>query len=125
MKDQEPALVFVPDLFFQSKIVATANATGSSIQLIASPEALIEECRRQSESLVILDLAAPEVDMVGLIRAIKNERGNARLNFVGFYSHVDKELERRAREAGCDLVLPKSVFSKRLPEILTGFLSIG
>ncbi len=125
MKDQAPVLVFVPDLFFQAKIVATAKATGGLIRLISSPEALIEESRSQHESVVILDLAATGTDPIGLILVIKKDCGTASPRIVGFYSHVNKELERRAREAGCDLVLSKSTFSRRLPEILTGAVSIG
>ncbi len=126
MKNQEPALVFVSDLFFQAKIAATARAVSGPIRLIPSAEALLEECLGQPGSLVIVDLAAAGVDPISLIRTIKKERGNTGPpRIVGFHSHVNKELERNAREAGCDLVLSKSVFTKRLPEILTGAFSIG
>jgi len=125
MKNQDPVLVFVPDLFFQAKIVATAEATGASVRLISSAETLIEECRTRRNSLVILDLSATDVDPISVIKSFKRVDRMGTPRFIGFFSHVDKELERRAREAGCDLVLPKSIFSKRLPEILTGALSIG
>jgi len=41
---------------------------------------------------------------------------------VGFFSHVQTELQRRAEEAGFDHVLTRSAFTKRLPEILSGEL---
>lgn len=125
MKNKEPVVVFVPDLFFQAKILATAKATGISVHLIGSAEEVAQECRRQPGSVVILDLAPASVDPIDLIKRIKKDSGTEAPSIVGFYSHVDKALERRAREAGCDFVLPRSVFSKRLPEILTGALSIG
>lgn len=37
---------------------------------------------------------------------------------VGFGPHVDSRLHRRAVEAGFDEVLPRSVFFRRLPELL-------
>jgi len=124
-QDQQPALVFVPDLFFQAKILATAKATGRLIRVVPSPEALIEECRTPGAGIVILDLASPGVDPVGIIQAIKTSNRTGAPRIVGFYSHINKEIERRAREAGCDLLLTKSTFSKRLPEILAGATSIG
>jgi CheY-like chemotaxis protein len=126
MKNQEPVLVLVPDLFFQAKIVATAKATGAAIQVFTSAAELIEASRTQPNSIVIVDLSpAGETDPIALIEAMRQDGGTGTLRFVGFYSHVNKDLERRARAAGCDFVLPKSVFSRQLPELLTGSLSIG
>ncbi|MBV9211197.1 MAG: hypothetical protein JOZ52_11235, partial [Acidobacteria bacterium] len=39
---------------------------------------------------------------------------------VGFFSHVQTELQRRGAQAGYDRILPRSAFSKNLPQILTG-----
>jgi len=125
MQTQAAVLVLVPDLFFRAKIAATAEATGASVRVIASGQELVQECRAQPGAIVVLDLKASGIDPIGLIRSFKQAADTSGPRFVGFYSHVDKELERRAREAGCDLVLPKSIFSKRLPEILTGALPIG
>ena len=37
---------------------------------------------------------------------------------VGFFSHVQTELQRQAQEAGYDRVLPRSVFTRDLADIL-------
>ncbi len=37
---------------------------------------------------------------------------------IGFGSHVDVAAHQRARELGYDLVLPRSQFFRRLPELL-------
>ncbi|RPJ61169.1 MAG: response regulator [Acidobacteria bacterium] len=124
-QDQQPTLVFVPDLFFQAKILATAKATGRLIRVVPSPEALIEECRTPGAGVVILDLAPAGIDPIRIIQAIKTSDRTGAPRVVGFYSHINKDIERRAREAGCDLMLSKSTFSKRLPEILAGAASIG
>jgi hypothetical protein len=42
---------------------------------------------------------------------------------VGYGSHVEAELLRAAREAGCDPVLPRSKFVKDLDRDLTGWLT--
>lgn len=124
MKNQDPVLVFVPDLFFQSKIAATARATGASIRAVSSAPELVEECRARPGSIVFLDLSSGE-EAIAVIESVKQDRKTGTSRVVGFYSHVDKDLERRARGAGCDLVLPKSAFSKNLPGLLTGTLTIG
>ena len=41
---------------------------------------------------------------------------------LGFFSHVQVELQRRAREAGYDAILPRSVFARDLANILAGEL---
>jgi hypothetical protein len=39
---------------------------------------------------------------------------------MGFFSHVETELQRAAIEAGYDQVIPRSVFSRDLAGILKG-----
>jgi len=81
---------------------------------------LFAASQQQPGSLIILDLGRSTGDPTSMIRALKAGSPKRAPLLVGFYSHVDKELERRAREAGCDLVLPKSAFTKRLADILVG-----
>lgn len=42
------------------------------------------------------------------------------LHVVGFGPHVDSGLYQRAVDAGFDEVMPRSVFFRRLPEMLEG-----
>jgi hypothetical protein len=37
---------------------------------------------------------------------------------IGFVSHVQIEVRKSAELAGCDVVLARSVFSAKLPEVL-------
>jgi hypothetical protein len=37
---------------------------------------------------------------------------------IGFLSHVQGDLQQKAHEAGCDMVLPRSAFSQNLPQLL-------
>ena len=41
---------------------------------------------------------------------------------IGFGPHVDSEIHRQARDLGYDLVLPRSQFFRRLPDLLDGRL---
>ena len=42
------------------------------------------------------------------------------IRLVGFFSHVETELQVAAEKAGFDQVLPRSAFTNRLPQILKG-----
>ena len=60
---------------------------------------------------VILDLHNPGLDLATLLPALKTQ-GDPYV--VGYGSHVDAATLAKAREAGCDLVLPRSKFVESL-----------
>jgi hypothetical protein len=43
---------------------------------------------------------------------------------LGFYSHVDAEVRRRAEEAGFDLVVPRSRMAREMPDLVAK-LAVG
>ena len=111
-------LVVVPDLFFATRIAATAQALG--VEIIASPAAeALEACRREPPDLVILDLHGSG-DPAGLARALKADPASGGVRIAGFYSHVDQERRRAAEAAGVDEVLARSAFTARLATLLAG-----
>jgi hypothetical protein len=95
--DAARVVAHVPDLLDRSKVAAAfpgARFAGTAAEL-AGVEA----------DLVLVDLARPGVlDVLPSVRARR----------VGFGSHVDDVLLDAARAAGCDEVLPRSVFFRRL-----------
>lgn len=114
-------LAAVDDLFFAAKIRATAEHFGVEVVFPRSLEALGEAARADAPALVIVDLHLRSYDPFAVARRFKADvalHGEAPL--VGFFSHVQVELQSRALAAGFDRVLPRSAFTKRLPEILRG-----
>lgn len=62
----------------------------------------------------------PTTVMVDLDRC--DDPGEFRIegsNVIGFGSHVDTATHQHARDLGYDLVLPRSQFFRRLPDLLT------
>ena len=106
-------LAVVPDLFFATKIAATARLVGVALELVPHQRAFAT-ATASNATLVLLDLHAP--DAVGLVRALK--QAQPALPVVGFYSHVETALRRDALAAGADAALPRSAFVARLPELL-------
>jgi CheY-like chemotaxis protein len=113
----ETLLVVVDDLFFLSKIQQTAKLLGVSVETV-TPGNLAERAEQAPVRGVILDLNHRSGSALDALRAIKADAKVGRTPVVGFLSHVQTDLAAAAREAGCDLVLARSIFSQKLPEVL-------
>lgn len=114
-------IAVVDDMLFVSKIRAVADAAGIQIAFPRSREVLLEKAREAKPQLILVDLHNQKVDAVALARDLKSDERLREVPLVGFFSHVETELKRNALEAGFDQVLPRSAFSRDLPNILTGF----
>jgi CheY-like chemotaxis protein len=113
----------VTDLFFSTRITATASQVG--VTVIACPPAdVVARCLEEPPDLVVLDLHAAG-DPLAIVRALKADAKTRAIEVLGFYSHVDGALRRAALEAGTDQVLPRSAFTTRLPELLAGRATRG
>ena len=110
-------LAVVTDLFFVSKISAAARQAGCPIEYFRDPEKL-KQAAASEPCLVIVDLNATDLDPVALIASLKATAETQQTQIIAYLSHVQHELKREAEKAGADLVLPRSVFSQNLLEIL-------
>ena len=108
----------VDDLFFAAKIKGTAAQLGVEVAFARDPEKLLEAARAEGTAAVILDLQNSSLDPFEAARLLKAGEETRRLPLYGFYAHVNTDLQRRAHEAAIDHVLPRSVFNRRLLEIL-------
>ena len=113
----------VSDLFFATKIAATAEAAGVSLETVdvATARARIgaQDASTGLPHLVLVDLALGE-PALDLVRAWRAAAATARLPVAGFYSHVETATRAAAQAAGVDPVLPRSAFVARLPALLRG-----
>ncbi len=107
----------VSDLFFSSKISATAKQVGARVEFVNSAQTLLEKAAGEA-ALVILDLGQASLDPVSLIGKLKAAPASAAVAVVGFVNHERTDLIERARAAGCDEVLTRGAFSSSLPELL-------
>ncbi|HEX8175212.1 MAG TPA: hypothetical protein VF543_08840 [Pyrinomonadaceae bacterium] len=113
-------IVAVSDMFFAAKIRATGEALQVPLRFIRTAEEIVRAAREENPSLIILDLHQQQPDPFHLARELKSHDELRHISLLGFFSHVQTELERRAREAGFERVMPRSAFTKQLPEILQG-----
>ncbi|HMJ27028.1 MAG TPA: hypothetical protein VK475_14415 [Pyrinomonadaceae bacterium] len=112
-------IAVVDDLFFASKIRGTAEALGMTIRFARSVESMIEAACLDRPSLVICDLHSQKVDPMELAKELKADEQLRAIPLLGFFSHVQTELQRQAEAAGFDQVLPRSAFTKNLGQILS------
>lgn len=122
MSSTKKISLIVDDMFFVSKIAGAAEHAGRKIERIKSRDAL-EQLTADPPSLVIVDLNSDRLDPVSAIELLKSSPELKSIPVVGFVSHVEVDLIRRAEAAGCDYVTPRSKFTQRLAEIVSGDLS--
>lgn len=113
-------MAVVDDMFFASKIRATSEALGVEISFPRSKEAVIEKAHEVKPDLMLVDLHNQRFDSVALAIELKADEQLRDIPLLAFFSHVETELQRNALAAGYDQVLPRSVFSRDLAEILRG-----
>ncbi|MDX1661686.1 MAG: hypothetical protein R3326_07835 [Gemmatimonadota bacterium] len=117
MADPPRVHVLIDDLFFRSKVEATARALDVAVHFAKSADDLSDRLAGDPDAIVLVDLNHP-ADPVAAIRALKDDSPSPRV--VAFGSHVDTERLKAARDAGADRVLARSAFTDRLAEILRG-----
>jgi CheY-like chemotaxis protein len=110
----------VDDMFFASKIRATAEALEVEIAFPRNKELILAKVAEKKPDLIVVDLHNQKVDVLELVRQLKSMDEFAGVPLLGFFSHVQKELQQAALAAGYDQVIPRSVFSRDLAQILTG-----
>src|SRR5262245_25180065 len=107
-------LLLCDDMIFTSRIVGTGRDLGLAVRAAKSPEALLALAGQRRPRCVIVDLPAPGLsaaDFMARLAAACSQRPFV----VAYGSHVDAATLRGAREAGCDLVWPRSKFVEELP----------
>lgn len=119
-----PGLLLSDDLIFSSRVTGTAQAHGLAVTPARSVERLRELVGAVVPTCVIVDLANPGLQIEELL-AWLIEHCQPRPYVVAYGSHVDTATLRRAREAGCDVVLPRSKFVEDLPTQLPRWLAVS
>src|SRR5260221_14642313 len=115
-------LLLCDDLIFTSRISGTARDLGIQVKATAVADTMLALAREQTAACLILDLGNSTLqiaDFVTRVRAL----GELRPRIVAYGSHIDAVRLRAAREAGCDLVLPRSKFVEELPRALAEWVS--
>jgi len=112
-------IAIVDDMFFKSKIRAVAEAVGTEISFPRNRDALFQKAREAKPQLIIVDLHNEKIEPSSLANELKADEELRSIPLLGFFSHVQTELQRNAIAAGFDQVIPRSVFARDLSKILS------
>ena len=112
-------LLLSDDLIFTSRITGTARDLGHEVRSARNCDLLANLLAQQSPQCLLVDLHNPGLSIADLLAGLTVPRPLV----VGYGSHVDTATLKAAREAGCDLVLPRSKFVEELPRALSQWLA--
>jgi len=115
-------IMLCDDLIFFSRVAGAARAMGLDVRQSRTVPGLLDMARREPPGGVLLDLHIEAIDLPNLLAELRAACPTMPRT-VGFGSHVDAETLRKAREAGCDLVVPRSQFVKMLESSLPQWLA--
>ena len=99
------------------------DAAGLEPRPCVSVEEFLTMVQKEPSSCVLLDLHNPGLDIESTVRQLKKLTSPPFV--VGYGSHVDAPTLKRARDAGCDLVLPRSKFVEELRSKLPDWIGAG
>jgi CheY-like chemotaxis protein len=111
-------IAVLDDLMFTSKIKTTAGQLGVAVTFARSADAALSEMRKAAPSLVILDLNNARTNPLGIVASMKQDPALASVPTIGYASHVQVDVINAARQAGVGEVMPRSVFTQQLADIL-------
>jgi CheY-like chemotaxis protein len=110
-------VTLVDDLFFAAKIRETGKALGVSV-VACDPRRGVAAVADAHPQAIFLDLNFRGSPAIEWIRILKSDPTTQPIPMVAFVSHVQEELIKSAREAGCDTVMARSAFTTKLPALL-------
>jgi hypothetical protein len=117
-----PGLLVSRDLIFITKIKGTAADLGHAM-LVASTQSQAESMIASYRPPVILvDLTGGQMAGSGALRAYQSLAGSDAW-LIAFGPHVDVDALASAQSAGFHVVLPRSLFTAKLPELLRQYFS--
>jgi DNA-binding NarL/FixJ family response regulator len=112
----------VEDLFFRSKIEATARHLNAPVRFVGVAD--LAGAVDAHAAAVLLELSG-NGGTLSAVQELRKNRSTANLPIIGFLSHVDKELAGKAQAAGVSRIMPRSEFSETLPDLVMDLLAPG
>ncbi|HKV04468.1 MAG TPA: hypothetical protein VJO53_05090 [Candidatus Acidoferrales bacterium] len=113
-------VALVDDLFFQAKLLETGKQVGVEVRTCTTPDALDAEIDKAAPGLIVVDLNARSNPLQAIERVQASGR---KIPLIGFLSHAQADLARRARAAGCGDVMPRSKFTENMATIFADLKS--
>jgi hypothetical protein len=98
------------DLIFTVKISDAAKRVGVVVEFAKTVDEALDKA--EGAAAVILDLNFVPPELITRLKPIP---------LIGYVSHVQTDVIKRARENGCDTVMARSAFVQGLGKMMEGF----
>jgi DNA-binding NarL/FixJ family response regulator len=115
-------LALVPDLLFGSNVQGSLAAAGHEVELIGAAPRLRERLSETAEprpEVLVVDLTDAQLDGASVRESLAADGLLDGVQSLAFYSHVDAATGERAREAGFELVVPRSRMAREGAALVT------
>jgi len=112
-------LAAVSDFLFSTRINEAARELGMEVYFLRRQNEAFREFTVKPE-LMIVDLNNTMLDTIELITKMKRDPELSSVPILGYLSHVQLQLKQKAEQAGCSLVVPRTVFADKLKRFLEG-----
>ena len=110
-------VIVVPDLMFQPRIAEAARRLGASVRIAESP-ASADAALADAPAATVVDLHAEGIDAIETVR--RASEAGARV--LAFGRHTEPATLRAARDAGAEIVVPRSQLVEELTALLRRLL---
>jgi DNA-binding NarL/FixJ family response regulator len=121
-------IALVPDLLFGSRVQGSLAAAGHEVELVGD-EKRTRECLSASDQpradVLVVDLTDAQFDGASIREALASGGLLDGVQTLAFYSHVDAAAGERAREAGFELVVPRSRMAREGAQLVTRLAASG
>lgn len=118
--ETKAALALTADLIFASRIQGAARSAGVPVRIVRTGKDIVDSARAEVPRVILLDLEARRVNIVGVIEELRADETTASVPIVVFGPHVEGEALAAARAAGADRVMARSAFVQQLPRLVRG-----
>ena len=133
-------IALVPDLLFGSQVQGALRAAGNEVVLVGDEAKLRErlaaglavpeagsgpegtELDARDATVLVVDLTDDRFDGAAILEALAADGVLAGVSTLAFYSHVDAAVRERARQAGFDLVVPRSRMAREGATLVEGLV---
>jgi PleD family two-component response regulator len=116
-------IAVVDDLFFASKIRGAGEQAGVRVIFAKRIEDIELAAAEEEPALFIADLNSTRCNPLEVAARLKSDANLKTVPLLGFFSHVDVELQRRAKEAGFDKTITRSAFSGSIAQLFAEIAS--
>ena len=114
-------VAYIPDLLFGSRVQASLQAAGHTVDLIGDWDGVRGGVTRADA--LVMDLTDDPARRAGLLESLLRDDSLASLRTLAFYSHVDVGARRVAKRAGFDVVVPRSRMAREGAELVAKLLN--